>query len=123
MKGLLNNTILVYVYIVRYKRLPHIQNDNPMQGANPYHTSLPSLWGKFGYIGKYDAHGVQGLLPSISCAIQKYMHKNILHLAWQLAISARMVVESNAKNLSDRIEKLENDLNEYDNAILSNLKK
>jgi len=42
-----------------------------------------------------------------------------LLLAGRLALSARLVTTANAKNLSKRIEDMEDNLNSYDNYILS----
>jgi aerobic-type carbon monoxide dehydrogenase small subunit (CoxS/CutS family) len=45
--------------------------------------------------------------------------KACLMLAGQLATAARLVTLANTKNLSDRIEKMEEALDAYDNEIMS----
>lgn len=42
-----------------------------------------------------------------------------LKLAGELALAARLVTLANAKNISKRIDDLENALNAYDNYIIS----
>lgn len=49
--------------------------------------------------------------------------KELLQLAGKLATTCNGVVNSDAKTLSDNIKKMEIALNEYDNAIMSNLNK
>lgn len=45
--------------------------------------------------------------------------RKALLLAGTLALHARLVLNANVKNLSDRMNQLENALNEYDNFIIS----
>jgi hypothetical protein len=48
-------------------------------------------------------------------------HKtDCLKLAGKLALNAELVVNSNVKNLSNNIQKLENSLDEYNNKIFNN---
>jgi hypothetical protein len=44
--------------------------------------------------------------------------RDIIKLSGKLANSARLVTKSNVKNISDRIKKMEEDLNNYDSEIL-----
>ena len=52
------------------------------------------------------------------------LHKPVvmksLLLAGKLALAARLVTTANAKNISQRIERMEEALNAYDNEIVAN---
>ncbi len=43
----------------------------------------------------------------------------LLLAAGKLALSARLVTMTNVKNISQRIDKMESDLNDYDNEIMA----
>ena len=54
-----------------------------------------------------------------SNGIKHVVMKSLL-LAGKLALAARLVTTANAKNISQRIEQMEEALNAYDNEIIAN---
>lgn len=60
--------------------------------------------------------GRKAILEEAEKIYNEHFYKVLL--AGELALSARMVTTSNAKNLSKRIEEMEADLNAYDNEIM-----
>lgn len=53
--------------------------------------------------------------------MKKYTEKELLEFAGKLAIASQNVVNSHAKTLSYYIKELEKVLDDYNNAIMSNL--
>lgn len=50
-----------------------------------------------------------------------YTEKELLELAGKMAIAAKQLLESTPYNLSERADKLDLAVNEYNNAIMENM--